>query len=779
MAKAEASSVKRTPSSSRPRVRGPYKHPCNVCRLKKRGCDEQRPTCGPCVKDGRQDECSWDKEKVAHKPRAEAHFEALNKRIFVLRDYARRLEQILEACEREHGGVHSNSGLSFREMIESRPSDMDQVIAESNDCESTADDATNYNFVDELCISTQNLKFSGDSTLIYHGPTAVFTYASTESDFLTSRFPAIADDPQATYVLITDGVDESHYNPHFDWSRHLPNTVPLIRKEHDKLLSLTFSFFTSWCFRIVPALFLRDMYRALSGPRTHIPPRTAHYSPMLHNALVALACCFSDDPRICDLNSRQYFAEEAKKYIEEECRRPTLSGIHALSTLASFYSSQGDQALGYAYFGMSARLSQSLGLSMDCSAWVNSGLIAEDDRLDRNWAYWTTFSQDVCWSLYVGRDFGVPFPSGVAHIPVPFVDSDFDQMTWKDPQGNVPEQPNLLSKTFAATVGLLMIARRIMDLVYAFFFLRFCPPSFLLTIHSLALNTWKSNLSSDVDLTPKSRSTATPHRLMLHLCYWWLTILIHRPFYHRTTKQIHSSDKEIDHIKHCKRAAQNIMELAEIWRDLYTLRYVPVTFIQTIFSAGTIYLLQAVQATQGIRVAEKELYHGHEQATRCIQYLLEVGKSFQAATNIAEILKNLVRKQVNPRIERSPTKPAVPALQFHPADTGHSPRRRRQTPSANESPGGLMTNNHTNEFLPSVEGTTYSSGFNNSPSPQKLLFSSPLLLLHHNYRHRHLPLSITHPHPLLCKPFLLILLPPVILELVLQRLFTHHSNLRI
>jgi hypothetical protein len=118
-----------------------------------------------------------------------------------------------------------------------------------------------------------------------------------------------------------------------------------------RLLDLLFKFITCWCLRIVPPLFLRDMYRALIGPPSQPPPKTPHYSPMLHNALIALATAFSDDPRIRDLNSRQFFARKAKSYIEAECQRPNISVVHALSIIGSFHSSQGDQTLGYMYFG--------------------------------------------------------------------------------------------------------------------------------------------------------------------------------------------------------------------------------------------------------------------------------------------------------------------------------------------------------------------------------------------------------------------------------------------
>ena len=58
------------------------------------------------------------------------------------------------------------------------------------------------------------------------------------------------------------------------------------------------------------------------------------------------------------------------------------------------------------------------------------GLIEETDVLDRYWTYWTTFAQDVNWSLYVGRDFCVraPSESEFRDMPVPFVDSELDQL---------------------------------------------------------------------------------------------------------------------------------------------------------------------------------------------------------------------------------------------------------------------------------------------------------------------------------------------------------------
>jgi len=120
-----------------------------------------------------------------------------------------------------------------------------------------------------------------------------------------------------------------------------------------RALDLLFKFFTSWCFRIVPALFLRDMYRAPIVPPFHTPPKTPHYSPMLHNALVALGTAFLDDPNLRDFKSRRCFVDAAKHYLEVECQKPQLSVVHALDFLAGFHASQGDQTLGFLYFGQS------------------------------------------------------------------------------------------------------------------------------------------------------------------------------------------------------------------------------------------------------------------------------------------------------------------------------------------------------------------------------------------------------------------------------------------
>ncbi|KAJ3753538.1 hypothetical protein EV360DRAFT_53319 [Lentinula raphanica] len=632
-----AQPAKRSTLNAGLRGKGTYaSRACNVCKRKKIKCDETKPVCGSCESSGRNGECAWTGES-ARKPRTEAHFEAMRRRADALERYANILESMLDKCQREHGGTFKD-GQSY---LQFRPRSYrdDKMEYEDLGDKSASDGDPDDTPTAEICISAQNLTVS-ERDLVLYGNAAPFRFAKVVST-LPKHNPVIdwhvKIDLNTPYMLLVDEAAQTHYNPHFDWSRYLPSQVPLDRKEHDRqvvvlylirILDLLFKFFTSWCMRIVPVLFLRDMSRYLSVNRSETPPNTSHYSPMLHNALLAVAAGFSDHPEIRDYKARKCFADEAKRLMESEVQRPNVSVVHALSMLGSFHSSSGEQGLGYVYFGIGSRVSQALGLNVDCSAWVKSGLITTHDMHDRNWAYWTTFTQEMCWCLYVGRDFNLLTPTEEGSIPVPYVDAEYDQIPWEHPSANIAPQPNYLSTTFAATCELMKIAKAVTGV------------------------------------------------LVLHLSFWWTFILLHRPFFlHR--KRLNAVSKVIDHVKLCKRAADNIMDLLEIYRALYTLRYVPITPIQIVFAAGTIYVLLAVQATTGLRVAKKELETYVNRAELCIQYLMEIGQSWKCASDIADILKDLIVTQLKPVLERKsvstiPRKKNRINSDLDPSPSGHS-----------------------------------------------------------------------------------------------------------
>jgi hypothetical protein len=125
-----------------------------------------------------------------------------------------------------------------------------------------------------------------------------------------------------------------------------------ISDRFSRILDLSFKFFTMWTFRVVPYLFLRDMYRALSVPRSEEPPRTPHYSPMLHNAVLAISAVFSDDPYIRDPATRQYFVRASRAGLFHEIEHPTLSMVHALAFIGTYYANEGERVQAELFFGL-------------------------------------------------------------------------------------------------------------------------------------------------------------------------------------------------------------------------------------------------------------------------------------------------------------------------------------------------------------------------------------------------------------------------------------------
>ena len=95
------------------------------------------------------------------------------------------------------------------------------------------------------------------------------------------------------------------------------------------------------------------MYRYLHTNMPSPSPRTAHYSPFLHLAILSVATAFSDDPIVVNKDTRKKFADLCKSRLEDELGAPSLSAVQALGLLGSYHSGLGQQTLGFVYFGMS------------------------------------------------------------------------------------------------------------------------------------------------------------------------------------------------------------------------------------------------------------------------------------------------------------------------------------------------------------------------------------------------------------------------------------------
>ena len=85
------------------------------------------------------------------------------------------------------------------------------------------------------------------------------------------------------------------------------------------------------------------------------PTRTSHYSPVLHNALLASACEISDDPRADDEAAAALMrASQHQLFIEGD--RPTLSTVQGVLLIANYFTCIGKHGLGYFYSGIAFRM---------------------------------------------------------------------------------------------------------------------------------------------------------------------------------------------------------------------------------------------------------------------------------------------------------------------------------------------------------------------------------------------------------------------------------------
>lgn len=228
-----------------------------------------------------------------------------------------------------------------------------------------------------------------------------------------------------------------------------------------------------WCYWVDEYAFRQDLAVCLSASSSSSPPpRTSNYSPLLHNALLSLACSFSDDPRILSNRATSdALAARAKSEMEREGERPTLATLQGLALIGSHGSGSGRQGIGYIYSGIAFRMLHTLGLGIDCTSYVERGVLTEEVRAARDRTLFLLYVQDKLWSAYVGRNPSVL--RAQLEPPLPAIDRELDRQPWQPLPGDCPSDlppkptPGYLSSTFHFTVRLAVIEERIMSTVYA------------------------------------------------------------------------------------------------------------------------------------------------------------------------------------------------------------------------------------------------------------------------------------------------------------------------
>lgn len=610
--------------------RGQYaSRACNGCRRRRCKCDGAQPTCGTCGFYGR--ECSWSLESDARRPVTKQLVESLRVKIQLLEAEVAQLKATTDQAT----------------AIPRNPSTTPGLLADGSG-----------SFDGSIPASPVQPTVGSPSGLLLPESRSVLPLQEQPEDLFDVERPhppsaQLINIAMYRYIFRIDTSIPSSELPKdaqisltCEWNRHLPHLgdIQLSRFEHDALLQRCFSYGTSWCLGLIPELFLHDMLYSLtseSQPRTH--PRMQHYSPLLHCSLMAFATALSDNPIIRAPTTRTMFAARAKQWLDDEFRRPGMALVRALALLAEYHCGIGERDTGYMYMGMSFRAARALILSSDSEPWENEGFLAFPESLNRDWHFWSAFAQDKIMALDYERDYDIPIPR--PSISLPSVDVELDKQPWlgelaqTSPHNGSP--PNMTTRTFLETCKLLVISTRVIDIVHR---QALTTPEERTIINThLQLDTWFNGLPEDLLVWARSTSPL-PHVIVLHVCYWWIIIRLHQPFYHKAQEPEQDPRMPITDlsIKMCDRAAHKIVQLINMFNEHYGIRFFPRSMLKAIFTAGMALLQESAAAPAA---AVKKRSYAQDNVGTCIQALNSLSETWPCARELSNELQSQLQHQ--------------------------------------------------------------------------------------------------------------------------------------
>jgi len=209
-----------------------------------------------------------------------------------------------------------------------------------------------------------------------------------------------------------------------------------VTDDAELVLHLVTMYFT-WHYTYFTTLSKTRFYHDfLLGP-SKVRRKTQYCTPLLVNAILALACHFTshigarENPHD-SATAGDHFFREAKRLIMEndEHEKPRLTTVQALALMSVREAGCGREAKGWVYSGMSFRMACDMGLNLDSGHLTsNKGINADEDEEDtRRVTFWGCFLFDKCWSNYLGRLPQLPR----ANVTVPKVEvfPDEDSAQW-------------------------------------------------------------------------------------------------------------------------------------------------------------------------------------------------------------------------------------------------------------------------------------------------------------------------------------------------------------
>ncbi|KAM0744312.1 hypothetical protein ACQRIT_001626 [Beauveria bassiana] len=315
--------------------------------------------------------------------------------------------------------------------------------------------------------------------------------------------------------------------------------------------------------------------------------RHRYCSPILINALLALGCRFSTQPKTREFpndpySSGDHFFKEALRLLNAETDQHSLTVIQALGIMSIREASCGRDSESWYYSGQSIRLAIEMGLHLSRE---HTDL---DEMAVQSATFWGAFALDHAWSLATGS---LPQSSCFARLPMkPGIIADIEASLWVPytdngaPLQRSCEQPSNVRSVYKCFCELS-------ELVHQSLYMLHSPGKPLTARELLSIYTQYLNWYDRIPESLRLGHNFTPAVLFAHMYYHFAILLLFRPLIKLRIIGSKVSPRDV-----CSQAADAIQNLLKSYSQLYTLRRTP-TFVPYFVLTSTIMHL-AIGATK-------------------------------------------------------------------------------------------------------------------------------------------------------------------------------------
>ncbi|KAI9508265.1 fungal-specific transcription factor domain-containing protein [Russula earlei] len=381
--------------------------------------------------------------------------------------------------------------------------------------------------------------------------------------------------------------------------------------------------------------------------------RRPHASPLLLLAMFSVAARYTsahDNDRLPSESTMwpagDVYLEQAKRLLDSSYSSSRPATCQALLLMGYREIGIGAMAQAWLYVGMAIRMAQDLGIHKSADQWMHGGssLFTSVELQERRRIWYACVIIDKYVSSYMGRPLSIYERDFDTELPN--IDESEEMEEWQPAKRdrevyNCSPFPIYPLSCFNASAALSNILSEVVQTIYA------VRPGLGRHSESIRLggllDKWLLELPEHLRFGPSNRKKQhpmSPFVLTLHMQYWCVVLLLHRPFMRYAdeirTQGLHdSSDPELRVISQknhdlCVQAANRITSIVTTFKERLSVRRAPVFLSYYVFTASIMHV-QILNAYPGDPQARNGL-------TTCMDVLQRMSIAWPSAGRAWELL---------------------------------------------------------------------------------------------------------------------------------------------